>query len=96
MFGLHARAWADNLTATAAFTPHLARIRLLPFSSAAAGDSRCVTEPSGDDWRFTVPSIWVYQNDGSTLGEAFFKSVRTRCEHVQGDLLSQAYADVPA
>lgn len=90
-------AWADNLTSYGGvyttFAQNSAAASLLGGCGGTAGS---ITEPYANQNRFTMASVWVYQNDGSTLGEAFFKSVRTPdIVMFQGDLLSQAYADVP-
>lgn len=64
--------------------------------AGAAGAAGTVTEPTADASRFTYPSIFIFSNDGSTLGEAYYKSVNVPdLLMFQGDLLSQPYADVP-
>ena len=61
---------------------------------AATGGT--VMEPMSNPGRFSMPEIYVFQHDGSTLGEAFYKTMLTPDLNLfHGDLLSQAFADIP-
>ena len=64
--------------------------------AGCAGTAGTVWEPMADARRFPLCDIWVFQRDGSTLGEAFFKSMyMPDLILFHGDLLSQAFADIP-
>lgn len=66
---------------------------LLGGAGATAGT---VDEPTNGQSRFTWASVYAFSEDGSTLGEAFYKSLQQPdLIFLQGDILSQAYADVP-
>ena len=64
--------------------------------AGCAGTAGTVWEPLADARRFPLCDIWVFQHDGSTLGEAFYKSMyMPDLIQFHGDLLSQAFADIP-
>ena len=96
-----AGSWADNLTSWSEMyytdngpneNPNGKMIQ-----AGCAGTCGTVTEPGAMCYtRFPLPGIYVIQHDGSTLGEAFYKTVLTPDLNLfQGDLLSQAFADIP-
>ena len=63
---------------------------------APRGRRGSVVEPYAIAARFTNSSIDTFIADGSTLGEAFAKSVATPDVQMPlGDMLAQPYADVP-
>jgi len=96
-------SWADALTSNGAtYTNVGGQTRgNMALLSGAGGSSGSVTEPGGSytpplQNRFPMMSLNIYSIDGSTLGEAFYKSVFVPdLIQFQGDLLSQAYADIP-
>jgi hypothetical protein len=90
-------SWADNLTSFAGAyeesnQPKVAGLLL----AGAGGAAGTITEPTNDKVRFTSASLYLYSHDGNTLGESFYRSVKQPdLIMFQGDLLSQAYADIP-
>ncbi len=90
-------SWADNLTSFGCDFPDYSQTKATAFIAAgAAGSTGSVVEPYAIAARFTNSSIYTFIADGSTLGEAFAKSVW--CPDIQmplGDMLAQPYADVP-
>ena len=90
-------AWADSLTSHAATFDNRSQTKATEFIRSGAGaTSGTVTEPYAVSSRFPNSDIFVHTADGSTLGEAFYKSVRTPdLQMFIGDLLAQPYADVP-
>jgi len=65
-------------------------------ASGVAATTGSVVEPYADPNRFTNSSVYVFQADGSTMGEAFAKSVATPdIQLFNGDLLAQPQADLP-
>ena len=91
-------AWSDDLTSDGAAYGAINQEKSVDTLLAGnGGSSGTVAEPTADADRFPFASIWAYQADGSTLGEAFYKAMQNP-DLIQfiGDLLSQAYADVPA
>lgn len=91
-------SWADDLTSFAGSYSDGNQTKVSNFLLAGAGATAgAVTEPLAAQARFTYSSIFAFSEDGSTLGEAFYKSIRQPDLLIfQGDLLSQAYADIPA
>jgi hypothetical protein len=64
--------------------------------AGAAGTAGAVTEPFAIADRFTQSTFFIFNREGSTLGESYAMSVRRPdLLMFQGDLLSQAYADMP-
>ena len=91
-------SWADCLTSFGAnYTTDAVQTQMsMLIQAGCAGSSGTVDEPSATQYRFPLSDIWVFQHDGSTLGEAFYKSVyEPDLILFQGDLLSQAFADIP-
>lgn len=90
-------SWADNLTSYGATFDNRSQTKATAFIAAGAGGtSGTITEPRAYRPRFTHSDIHVHIADGSTLGEAFFKSVETPdLQMFLGDSLAQPYADVP-
>ena len=91
-------SWADNLTSYGATFDTLGQTKATAFIAAgAAATAGTVQEPLANPLRFTNSSIFTFIDDGSTLGEAFYKSVAVPdVQMFIGDLLAQPYADVPA
>ncbi|MDZ7617504.1 MAG: TIGR03790 family protein, partial [Patescibacteria group bacterium] len=90
-------SWADNLTSYGATWSDRGQSKSTLFiASGAAATAGSVVEPYAVASRFTNSSIYTFIADGSTQGEAFFKSVsRPDIQMLIGDLLGQPYADVP-
>ena len=90
-------SWADNLTSYGATWSDRGQSKSTLFlASGAAATAGSVVEPYAVSARFTNSSIFTFIADGSTLGEAFFKSVsRPDIQMFIGDLLAQPYADLP-
>ena len=92
-------SWADNLTSYGCdfADPSWDQTKATCFIAAgAAGTTGSVTEPYAIATRFTNSSIYTFIDDGSTLGEAFAKSVAAPdIQMPLGDMLAQPYADVP-
>jgi hypothetical protein len=93
-----AGSWADNLTSYGCTWDDRGQTkdsRLIAAGVAATSGS--VVEPYLNYYRFTNSSVYLYQADGSTMGEAFAKSVATPdIQYFLGDLLAQPQADIPA
>lgn len=90
-------AWADNLTSNGGEydMDYQTQMDVL-IQAGCAASAGTVSEPYANQARFPLCDIWVFQHDGSTLGEAFYKSVYNPDMILfQGDLLSQAFADIP-
>jgi hypothetical protein len=90
-------SYVDDLTSNAGGYASNSQVKqdktLLTGAGATAGS---ITEPYAVQDRFTYASVFVFSNDGSTLGEAHYKAVnRPDIDMFEGDMLSQAYADVP-
>lgn len=90
-------SYADSLTSYGSFYNSSLQTKADKFIRyGAAGTAGTINEPFAIADRFTDSMIYVYSAEGSTLGEAMFKSVaRPDLLMFQGDLLSQAHADVP-
>jgi uncharacterized protein (TIGR03790 family) len=92
-------SWADNLTSYGCdfFDGPGDQTKATQFITAgAAGTTGSVTEPYAIAARFTNSSIYTFIDDGSTLGEAFAKSVAAPdIQMPLGDMLAQPYADIP-
>ncbi len=90
-------SWADNLTSYGGHWENTDQTKISQFIAAgAAATCGSVVEPYLAWTRFAQSSIHTFIADGSTLGEAFFKSVATPdVQLFLGDLLAQPYADVP-
>ena len=91
-------SWADSLTSYGTYYRYEAGQTLADniLLSGAGGSSGTIAEPTSGPGRFPTAAIHIFSNDGSTLGEAFYSTVDTPDMIMfQGDLLSQAYADVP-
>lgn len=90
-------SWVDNMTSSGSSyssSAHTKTNRALV--AGAGGTSGTITEPYAIQDRFTFSSVFVYHNDGSTLGEAFFKATaKPDVQMFEGDMLAQPYADVP-
>lgn len=90
-------SYADSLTSSGGSYGGAAQTKADKFiRSGAAATAGSVTEPYAIQDRFTQSTFYIFQHDGSTLGEAFAKSVKRPDDLMfEGDLLSQVYADVP-
>ena len=91
-------SWADNLTSFGGNFTSPNQTKATDFIAAgAAGSSGTVAEPTNGANRFPSADIFLFSEAGNTLGESFYKSVQTP-DLIQffGDLLGQAYADIPA
>lgn len=65
-------------------------------AAGVAGTAGTVVEPYAIASKFTEATVHLFSADGSTLGEAYNKSIGWPVQSVfQGDMLSQAYADLP-
>ena len=98
-------SWADNLTSYSGEYYTEAGPNENPsgnlIQSGCAGTGGTVAEPYGftrysyQDL-FPLCDLFVFQNEGSTLGEAVYKSLDIPSMFLlQGDLLSQPFADIP-
>ena len=89
-------SWADHMTSEAAsFNRGQTQISEW-IRSGAAGSAGNVTEPFSYWEKFTHAGIHVLIADGTTLGEAYAKSVKYPVQSTMlGDMLAQPYADVP-
>ncbi|MBI5818327.1 MAG: autotransporter-associated beta strand repeat-containing protein [Verrucomicrobia bacterium] len=90
-------SWGDNLTSNGSQFDTLAQTKSTMFiASGAAGTSGTVTEPYAIAARFPNAMIHVFNADGSTLGEAFYKSSQSPDLLLfTGDMLAQPFADIP-
>lgn len=90
-------SWADSLTSWGGQYFGFAQTQaVMMLQAGCAASAGTVNEPLAQQSRFPLCDIWVFQHDGSTLGEAFYKSVGyPDLILFQGDLLSQAFADIP-
>jgi len=96
-------SWADNLTSFGCDFADTGQTKATVFiTSGAAATAGSVVEPYVPNEypppppRFTNSSIYTFIADGSTLGEAFAKSVPAPdTQMLLGDILAQPYADVP-
>ena len=90
-------SWADNLTSFGCDFLDGSQTKATAFIAAGAtGTTGSVVEPYAIPARFTNSSIYTFIADGSTLGEAFAKSVATPdIQMPLGDMLAQPFADVP-
>ena len=90
-------SWADNLTSFGCYFPDTGQIKSTVFiADGAAGTCGAVVEPYAIAARFTNSSIYTFIADGSTLAEAFTKSVQIPDILMPlGDMLAQPYADIP-
>ena len=91
-------SWADSLTSTSGDFASPWQNKIAGFIAAGAGaTSGTIGEPYALSDRFPHSDIFVHTADGSTLGESFYKSVRSPdLQMFLGDLLAQPYADIPA
>jgi uncharacterized protein (TIGR03790 family) len=91
-------SWADSLTSYGAnFDTRLQTKAVELIRAGTGGSSGTVEEPSAISARFPHSHIFLYSADGSTIGEAFYKSIKTPLLQLMlGDPLGQPYADVPA
>ena len=90
-------SWADSLTSFGCTFNTEEQVKITAFIAAGTGGSGgTVVEPYAIQARFTESNIHLYSADGSTLGEAFYKSVKAPdIQMFIGDLLAQPYADQP-
>jgi uncharacterized protein (TIGR03790 family) len=90
-------SWADNLTSYGCDFCDTSQTKATAFIAAgASGTTGAVAEPYALSDRFTNSSIYTFIADGSTLGEAFAKSVAAPDVQMPlGDMLAQPSADVP-
>ena len=89
-------SWADNLTSYGCVFGAGQTQATAFIAAGAAGTCGTVVEPYAISSRFTNSSIYTFIADGSTLAEAFAKSVQTPDTQMPlGDMLCQPYADVP-
>jgi uncharacterized protein (TIGR03790 family) len=92
-----AGSWADDVTSYGCNFLDTSQTKATAFIAAgAAGTTGAVVEPYAIPARFTNTSIQTFIADGSTLGEAFAKSVAAPDVQMPlGDMLAQPDADVP-
>jgi hypothetical protein len=92
-----AGSWADNLTSYGCTWEDRGQTKdSMIIGAGVAATSGSIVEPYLNYSRFTKSSVYVYQADGSTMGEAFAKSVATPdIQLFLGDLLAQPQADIP-
>ncbi len=90
-------SWADDVTSFGCYFLDTSQTKATAFiASGAAGTTGAVVEPYAIPARFTNTSIQTFIADGSTLGEAFAKSVASPDVQMPlGDMLAQPNADVP-
>jgi autotransporter-associated beta strand protein len=90
-------SWADDVTSYGCYFQDTTQTKATQFiASGAAGTTGAVAEPYAIAARFTNTSIQTFIADGSTLGEAFAKSVASPDAQMPlGDMLAQPNADVP-
>ena len=90
-------SWADDVTSFGCYFLDTSQTKATEFiASGAAGTTGAVVEPYAIPARFTNTSIQTFIADGSTLGEAFAKSVAAPDVQMPlGDMLAQPNADVP-
>jgi uncharacterized protein (TIGR03790 family) len=90
-------SWADDVTSYGCYFLDTTQTKATAFIAAgAAGTTGAVVEPYAIPARFTNTSIQTFIADGSTLGEAFAKSVASPDVQMPlGDMLAQPNADVP-
>jgi len=90
-------SWADDVTSYGCAFTDTSQTKATKFiASGAAGTTGAVVEPYSIAARFTNTSIYTFIADGSTLGEAFAKSVVSPDVQLPlGDMLAQPAADVP-
>lgn len=92
-----AGSFADNLTSAGGAFLDRGQTKSTQFlASGAAASYGAVVEPYNDSNRFASSMIHTYLADGSTMAEAYAKSVMVPDMQVfLGDMLSQPSADVP-
>ncbi len=89
-------SWADNLTSYGCDFSQGQTKATAFIAAGAAGTTGSVVEPYAIADRFTNSSIYTFIADGSTLGEAFAKSVASPDVQMPlGDMLAQPFAAVP-
>lgn len=90
-------SYADNLTSNGGCYGTNAQSKDDKMLQTGAGcTAGTISEPYAVQTRFTLATVFIYSNDGSTLGEAHFKAIAIPdYDMLEGDMLSQAYADVP-
>ncbi len=90
-------SWADDVTSYGCYFLDTSQTKATQFiASGAAGTTGAVVEPYAIPARFTNTSIQTFIADGSTLAEAFAKSVAAPDVQMPlGDMLAQPNADVP-
>ena len=90
-------SWADDVTSYGCDFLDTSQTKATAFiASGAAGTTGAVVEPYALPARFTNTSIQTFIADGSTLAEAFAKSVAAPDVQMPlGDMLAQPNADVP-
>ena len=92
-----AGSWVDNMTSYGARYTDRAHAKATEFLRAgASATSGTVNEPTNVWTRWPHATIHLKNAAGLTLGESFYKAVRgPDMQMFFGDLLGQAYADVP-
>lgn len=90
-------SWADSLTSYGTkFNAYAQTKATALIASGAAGSSGTVEEPYAIASKFPNANIHVFLADGSTIGEAFHKSVVSPYHQLMvGDMLAQPDADLP-
>jgi uncharacterized protein (TIGR03790 family) len=90
-------SWADSLTSYGCDFWERSQTKAAELIRAGVGGSGgTVTEPGANYTLFPNSHIFVYLADGSTLGEAFYRSVQNPfLQTMLGDPLGQPYADIP-
>lgn len=91
-------SFADNLTSWGMNFHEATQTKATAWLAAgAAGSAGTITEPSSDYKKFPDAAVHVFIAEGSTLGEAYAKSlINSTLQSFVGDPLSQAYADLPS
>lgn len=90
-------SWADSLTSGGGdFSGYNQTKATSLIAAGAAASCGTVTEPYAIANKFTNASVHVFMADGSTIGEAFYKSVVSPYQQILiGDMLAQPNADLP-
>jgi uncharacterized protein (TIGR03790 family) len=90
-------SWADSMTSFGCHFMNRTQTKASQLIRVGAGGSSgTVHEPMNSPVRFPRSHIFIYQADGATLGEAFYRATdNPDLQMMLGDPLGQAYADVP-
>lgn len=93
-----AGSFADNLTsAGGAFNDRGQTKSSMFLTAGAAATYGAVVEPYNGSYRFAHAMVHAYVADGSTMAEAYAKSVYVPdVQMFMGDMLAQPFADIPS